>query len=70
MNNYCVRLVPLPVGIKACTVLDSNDFYNVYINQDLPIEVQRQAFDHEMIHISRNDFHSDEPIEKIEDIPF
>ena len=70
MNNYCVRLVALPAGIKALTVLDSNDFYNVYINQNLPIEVQRQAFDHEMIHIERNDFFRDVPIDQIEDIPF
>ena len=70
MNNYCVRLVPLPATVKACTVLDSNDFYNIYINKDMPESIQREAFKHEMIHIHRGDFERNVPIEEIENIPF
>lgn len=67
--DYCVRYVDLPRKVHGMTVLDENGFYNVYINRLLSKEMQRDAYDHELEHIRRDDFSKqDLPLEAVENI--
>ena len=67
MEEYCIRYINLPLTIRGMTAC-SEGFYNVYINASLSFEEQQKAIKHELTHIKRDDFYSDDPIEKIEDI--
>jgi hypothetical protein len=55
--DYCVRFVPLPVGVHGCVSEDCDGFYNVYINVRDSYDRQRKAGAHEIKkHIERGDF--------------
>ena len=54
--DYCVRFINLPLTTKGVTVEDANGFFNIYINENLSVEQQQQALEHEMRHIRRGDF--------------
>lgn len=65
--DYCIRYIDLPCTIKGLTALDSNGFYNIYINSRLSGYDQREAIKHELTHILRKDFDKEEEIlEKVE----
>lgn len=46
--------------------MDSDGFYNMYINSRLSYEKQKKAIAHEMEHIARGDFFSFGSLEKVE----
>lgn len=53
------RLVDLPCSIRAYTIYDAvDDFYNIYINQNLSTSAMHTALLHELKHIENGDFHS------------
>lgn len=54
--DYCVRFVNLPLTTKGVTVEDANGFFNIYINENLSVEQQQAALEHELKHIIRGDF--------------
>lgn len=54
--DYCVRFIDLPLTTKGVTVEDANGFFNIYINENLSVEQQQAALEHEMAHIRRGDF--------------
>lgn len=54
--DYCVRFIDLPLTTKGVTVEDANGFFNIYINENLSVEQQQAALEHEMTHIRRGDF--------------
>jgi hypothetical protein len=56
----------LPYKVNGVTVEDEDGFYNVYINARLSYTAQREAIIHELTHIQRNDFYSEEKLELIE----
>ena len=68
MNDleYCVRMVNFPVTVKGVTVMDETGFYNIYINSRLDFETQKETLAHELTHIRRGDFFSDESLEDVE----
>ena len=61
-GDFCVRLIAMPLSIRAQTRLDCDGFYNIYINCLLPYHRQVAAFWHEARHILRNDFWNDTDI--------
>ena len=61
-----VRLAPLPLSVKGITVPAPDGTYNIYINQNLVFEMQKQVYIHELKHIKNNDFQSDKPVAQIE----
>lgn len=65
---YCIRYIDLPVTINAFTVMDSDGFYNIYVNSRLCYATQAKALRHEMEHIRRDDFYRIEELEEIENI--
>ncbi|MGN1133349.1 MAG: hypothetical protein ACI4RN_02725 [Oscillospiraceae bacterium] len=64
--DYIVRLIDLPITVKGVTVMDSDGFYNIYINSRLCFEEQNKAIAHEMEHIARGDFFSYGTLEEVE----
>lgn len=59
MNDIVVRLMPLPLHVRAFTVMDAQGDYNVYINESMSFEQRRRSFAHEKRHIERDDFSKD-----------
>ncbi|MBE6813725.1 MAG: hypothetical protein E7523_12755 [Ruminococcaceae bacterium] len=59
MNEIIIRLLPMPVGVRAFTIPDSEGDYNVYLNCRLSAEQQRRSLRHEQMHIHRNDFYNE-----------
>lgn len=63
-----VRLKQMPVTVGAIVSVDPDGDYNAYVNSSLSREEQLKALAHELIHVSREDLYSDEPIEDVENI--
>lgn len=62
--DYCVRLVPLPIGVHGCVAEDSEGFYNVYINSKDSHDRQMKTGEHEIKkHIELEDFSKFDVIE-------
>jgi len=61
-----VRVVDLPFGIYALTLLDEDGIYNIYINAKLDPVMREKAYKHEKEHIRRDDWHSSLPVWMIE----
>ncbi len=66
MNEYCIRFIPLPTTLKGITVEDSSGFYNIYINDSLSYEEQQKAIQHELSHVTGNDFNVQKPLYMVE----
>lgn len=61
------RVVPIPDGgVRAFTVKDKDENYNIYLNASLSDEMQKEAFQHELEHIRRGDFDSGVDVQVIE----
>ena len=56
MGDIIIRYVRLPASIKAFTLTDNNDDYNVYVNDALNCIQQQRAIDHELKHIKGDHF--------------
>ena len=56
MGDIIIRYVPLPASIKAYTLTDDNDDYNVYVNSALNSIEQKKALQHELRHIEGDHF--------------
>jgi len=62
-----IRFVPFPNNkVRAFTLEDCNGDYNVYINSNLSMEMQRLAYEHECEHIKNGDLDITGDIQDIE----
>ena len=66
-SDFIVREVDLPYDVKAMTSPSPDGVYNIYINAKLTYEARRKAYLHELRHIWREDFASDNPVAELED---
>lgn len=66
MEDIFVRYIALPRNVKAMTIKDHNDDYNIYLNHRLSETEQIYALTHELIHIREGDFFSDKSVMEIE----
>ena len=57
-----VRYIKLPCCVKAVTVPNIDDTYDIYINSTLNAATQAKALDHEMIHIKQNHHYDNNPV--------
>ena len=57
MKEIIIRLMPLPMHVRAFTMPDEQGDYNVYVNAMLSPEQQRRSLQHELGHIRRDDFY-------------
>ena len=66
MEDIIVRYVSLPPSVKACTVADENNDYNIYINSCLSKRERKRAISHELTHIHSGHFLSSVPLWRAE----
>ena len=66
MGDIIIRLVNLPAAIRAYTLTDHNDDYNIYVNNALNSIEQQKAVDHELKHINADHFYRDTPVSQDE----
>ena len=57
LGDVNIRYVSLPHSVRAVTLPSSDGTFDVYINSDLPEELQRKALRHELEHIRRDHFY-------------
>ena len=63
MGSYIfVRTVPLPLAVRAVTLPNEDGTFDIYLNANLPDELQRKALDHELRHIRKDHFYNDDPV--------
>lgn len=48
--DYYVRAIPLPYHIGGASTINPDGTYNIYVNQILSIEMQWEAYIHELLH--------------------
>jgi len=65
-NDYVIRQLDLPYGVKGFVALDDEGFPNIYVNSRLTQEEQYKTATHELKHIARGDFFSDSDIRSVE----
>lgn len=65
-DEYRVRQLDLPHTIKAFVAMDEDGFSNIYVNSRLSREEQAKAAVHELRHVARDDFGSDQDIRSVE----
>ncbi len=66
MDNIFLRYMSLPSTIKGLNVQDAEGNYNIYLNSRLTMEANQQTLQHEMQHITSNDFQKFTHIKGIE----
>ena len=66
MENIIVRLISLPLTVRAFTIPDEQGDYNVYLNCALSAEEQKKSLQHERRHIENGDFNKELPVKLIE----
>ena len=66
MNEFCVRMVPLPAEVHGITVFDVDGFANIYINANDSRDVQHAALKHELKHLRKGDIDSRSNIRVVE----
>lgn len=63
--DVCFISHPMPRKIKGFLIEDDG-FYRIYVNNEISIEEQKKAIEHEIAHLQRGDFNTDEDIEEVE----
>ena len=63
MGSYIfIRSVPLPSAVRAVTLPNDDGTFDIYINSNLPEELQHNALTHELKHIRKAHFYNDDPV--------
>ncbi len=57
-----VRMVPFPDHVRAVTIPNADNTFDVYINESLPKELQEKALEHELKHIKLDHFYNEDPV--------
>lgn len=60
------RLVRLPLTVPGMSSVDENGEPMIYLNDRLTLAQHLRTYEHELQHISRDDFFNDLPIEVVE----
>ena len=66
MNEFCVRMIPMPPNVHGATIFDADGFANIYININDSREVQEGALKHELEHLRKGDMDSRTNIRVVE----
>lgn len=64
--DYFIYYRELPHGIYACVATNPDGTYTIWLDPRRSYDQLRDDFDHEMLHIVRNDFYNGLPIQRIE----
>lgn len=63
--DVVVKRVSMPRKLKGF-LLEDRGLYCIYVNSEISDEEQKKALEHEITHLTRNDFNTDDDIEEIE----
>lgn len=67
MDNYTVVYQNLPEKVNAFTMYHAgDDFYTIILNSRVSYDCAKRAFNHELKHISNNDFIKFKDVSNIE----
>ncbi|MBO5454421.1 MAG: hypothetical protein J6A69_10755 [Clostridia bacterium] len=66
MSNIIVRIIDLPCTVRGYTALDDEGDYNIYLNARLNPQQQEKAYNHEMRHITRDDWNDAKTVQMAE----
>ena len=61
-SNIFVRMIPLPEAVRAVTLPNDDGTFDIYINSNLPEELQQKALQHELEHIYKDHFYNEDPV--------
>ena len=61
MGDVFIRKAPLPAKIRGVTIVRDDD-YIVIVNENLSPSARRKAVQHEIRHIKRGHFYSDDTV--------
>ncbi len=61
-SNIFIRPIDLPNAVRAVTIPNDDGTFDIYVNVNLPEELQRRAIDHELKHIRKDHFYNDDPV--------
>ena len=61
-SNIFVRMIPIPKAVRAVTLPNEDGTFDIYINSNLPDELQQKALEHELGHIRKDHFYNDDPV--------
>ena len=67
-DGIIVRLIDMPLCIKAVTIPSEDGAFNVYVNARYSHEEQDMAIKHEINHIYNNDFCNSLSIVEVENL--
>ena len=62
MQEFYLRLVRLPPHVEATVLPNQDGTFDIYVNESLPEEQQRRAFDHEVRHIQLDHLYNCDPV--------
>lgn len=66
MNEFFVRVIPLPPRVEACVTPNDDGTFSIYVNAMLSEAARKRAVRHEIEHIMNDHLYSSEPVAKIE----
>lgn len=66
MNNIVLRYIALPTTTRGLTVQDEEGDYNIYLNTRFTFEANKKTLQHEIQHITNNDFDKFQHVKDIE----
>ena len=66
MIDYYVRPIPLPRRVEGVSIPNDDGSFDIYINSNLPPELQQKTLEHELRHLKAEHFYLDMPIERME----
>lgn len=64
--DYFVKVIPFPVRVPAFVHLNSDGTYIIFLNANLDFEHLIDGWEHELMHILRDDLFGDKDIADIE----
>lgn len=67
-QNIFIQYLDLPTSIPARLVKNDDGSYTIFLNARLDAYSQKLAYIHELKHIAADDFHSDLPVDQLENL--
>ena len=61
-SNIFVRMIALPSTVQAVVLPNDDGTFDIYLNVNLPEEIQAKALEHELAHIRKDHLYNDDPV--------
>lgn len=61
-SHFFVHILKLPNAVHAVTLPNDDGTFDIYINSNLPEELQQRWLRHEIRHINLDHFYNEDPV--------